>query len=245
MRLQTFLARSGIASRRRCATLVKAGHAAVNGITTLEPGLTVDPVTDRVTFDGSPVSLPTTSTTIALNKPRGFVCSHRGQSSPTVFDLLGKQAHRLVCAGRLDKDSEGLVILSSDGDLVQQLTHPRYGHAKHYRVTVEGRIGEAALHVLRSPLVLDGYPLRPVEVAVQHRDQGSSTLDFLLMEGRNQQIRRMCRQAGLGVTRLVRVSVGPITIASLPQGQSRQLSAEECRNLREPPRPEQASSSRA
>jgi 23S rRNA pseudouridine2605 synthase len=218
VRLQKHLAERGIAARRAAAEWVRAGRVTVNGETVREPGLRIDPEADCVAVDGRIVPAQRTAPrTVLLHKPRGYVCSTRGQGARTVYALLDGVTERLVPAGRLDKDSEGLVVLTNDGDLVQRLTHPRHGHVKTYRVTVSGAVDAAVLRTLRAPLEIDGYTTRPAEVRVIP-GTGRMTLEFTLREGRNQQVRRLCARAGLRVHRLVRTAFGPWTLKGLKPG---------------------------
>ncbi|MBN1557777.1 MAG: rRNA pseudouridine synthase [Lentisphaerae bacterium] len=224
--LTRFLAARGLASRRRAADLVRAGRVRVGGAVVTEPGRRVAPEADDVQLDGRPLpARPPPPRTLALYKPRGYVCSTRGQSARTVYALLPEGDARLVPAGRLDKDSEGLLILSGDGELVNRLTHPRYGHAKTYRVTVSGAVDDRALAALRAPLTIDGYRTRPAEAVVRGAGDkpGRTVLEFVLREGRNQQVRRLCRRAGLTVHRLVRTAVGNYTLKGLKPGQWREV----------------------
>jgi pseudouridine synthase len=245
IRLQKYLAERGVASRRAAAEWIRAGRVSVNGAAAAEPGMRIDPVADRIAVDGA--ELPRERErrrTILLHKPRGYVCSARGQGARTVYDLLPAMTERLVPAGRLDKDSEGLLVLSNDGELINRLTHPRFGHTKTYRVTVSGEISDRVLAGLRAPLEIDGYTTRPAEVRVVDRSGDAappdtpapfggeasplwggrpSTLIFTLAEGRNQQIRRLCDRAGLRVHRLVRTAFGPWTVRGLKPGQWREV----------------------
>jgi 23S rRNA pseudouridine2605 synthase len=238
IRLQKFLAERGVASRRHAAAMIVDGHVSVNGALVREAGYRVVPGRDDIRVDGAvvpPVVEP--ARTIALHKPRGYVCSTvaRGTGTRTVYALLADVHERLVPAGRLDADSEGLLLLSNDGDLILRLTHPRYGHTKRYHVTVEGAVTDAVLARLRSRLDIDGYRIQPVDIERLRRPaapDGSTTLCFALREGRNRQIRRMCAQVGLRVRRLVRIAVGNVELGNLPPGAWRELTAEELRALR-------------
>ena len=226
IRLQKFLSERGVASRRHAAKLIEQGFVTVNGDRVTEPGRRVDPTRDTVLFRGRALPQSKEATrTILLYKPRGYVCSTRGQKSPTVYDLIEDVPERLVPAGRLDKDSEGLLLMSNDGDLVNRLTHPRHGHAKTYHVTVAGTVDACALKKLRSRLVIDGYRIRPAKVRILKLSSGSgyALLEFVLKEGRNRQVRKMCSAAGLRVHRLLRVAIGSITAAGLRAGEWRDL----------------------
>lgn len=235
VRLQKFLAERGLASRRHAADLITRGLVTVNGTVVLEPGRRVNPLTDTVGFRGKVLAAERESPrTLLLYKPRGYVCSTKGQKSPTVYELLRGVAERLVPAGRLDKDSEGLLLMSNDGDLVSRLTHPRYEHTKTYELTVSGRVDAAALKKLRSRLVIDGYRIRPAKVRVLAHLPNTTTarLECILREGRNRQLRKMCALAGLRVHSLVRVAIGDLRLRGLATGEWRDLTDAEASRLR-------------
>ena len=237
-RLQNLLARSGVASRRKSAEIVAEGRVTVNGLVVREPGARFSPAAD-IRVDGRALALPRARhRTIVLYKPIGVLST---MSDPfggrTVADLV-KADERLVPVGRLDKDSEGLLLMSDDGALVNELTHPRFEHRKTYLVRVAGRWSDEKLRVLRSPLRLDdGYVIRPVPVEIEreHPD-GTRTLRFVLGEGRKRQIRKMCSAAHLVVLSLKRVAVGAFRLPdSLRPGDWRDLTEAELallRNLR-------------
>jgi 23S rRNA pseudouridine2605 synthase len=231
IRLQKYLSERGVCSRRHAAEFVHSGRVAVDGETILEPGFRVTPGRQRVAVDGRPVEAGRAAPqTIMLHKPRGVICSRSDAQGETVYDLDPPIPQALVPVGRLDKDSEGLLVMSSDGDLVQRLTHPRHGQRKTYRVTVLGTVTEDHLSVLRSQLVIDEYRIRPAEVTVADaRRPGYTLLEIVLHEGRKRQIREMCRAARLHVVRLVRVSVGPLTLGRLRPGEWRELTGAELR----------------
>ncbi|MFO7936751.1 MAG: pseudouridine synthase [Kiritimatiellia bacterium] len=226
-RLQNVLAKRGIASRRGAADIIKSGQVSVNGNVVLEPGLRVDPLTDEISLNGK--ILPENSEekrTILLYKPRGLICSADNAQGETVCDLLQQQIpERLVPVGRLDKDSEGLLIMSNDGSLINVLTHPRYGHKKTYHVRVTGMIDDDKLRTLRSRMDIDGYFIKPVEVKVLKSTPKTNTykLSFTLSEGRNRQIRKMCDQTGLKILTLKRVKIGPLSIGAMQPGDWREL----------------------
>jgi len=224
-RLQSFLSRHGHASRRAAAELILEGRVTVNSETIREPGHRVNPATDAITLNGIPVAgAPPCHATVMLNKPAGYVCSADRTQGRSVCDLVAGAGTRLVPVGRLDKDSDGLLLLSNDGDLILKLTHPRYGHTKTYRVTVDGAINAAVLKSLRSPITIDAKPTRPAHV--EHT--APNELLFTLGEGRNHQIRRLCERANLRVERLTRVSINTLRLPEeLPVGHWRKLTDEE------------------
>lgn len=240
IRLQKYLAERGVASRRTAAEMIRAGRVTVNDMIVVEPGHRVTPGQDRIHVDGDLLpDAPEPPRTILMYKPRGYICSRSNKQGKTVFDLLGDIPERLVPVGRLDKDSEGLLLLSNDGDLINRLTHPRFGHTKTYHVTVSGDTGPATIKRLGEPFELDGYRTRPARVRVLKKpspttaerpeDTGPAirtnrtVLEIILTEGRNRQIREMCRQCNLRVHRLVRVTIGHLTADDLKPGEFREV----------------------
>lgn len=225
-RLQNILAHAGVASRRKSAEIVAGGRVTVDGVVVKEPGAKYDPAAVEIKVDGVKISLRSKTRTIVLYKPAGVLST---MSDPfggkTVADLVDVP-ERLVPVGRLDKESEGLLLMSDDGDLVNRLTHPRYEHRKTYLVDVAGRWSEEKLALLRSPITLDdGYTIRPVPVrVVRERENNTRLLEFTLGEGRKRQIRRMCSAAHLVVLSLKRVAVGAFSLPrDLEPGQWRDL----------------------
>jgi pseudouridine synthase len=231
VRLQKYLADRGIASRRECERLIAEGRVRVNGALTSRMGVTVDPAADTVVLDGVAVSRDLERRrTLLLNKPPGYVCSASARQGRSVCELLGAVRERLVPVGRLDKDSEGLLLMSNDGQLALTLTHPRFEHEKAYAVTVAGAVSAEVLSRLRAPFTLDGSRTRPARVSVTAAGRGTATaLEFILREGRNRQIRRMCEEVGLRVLRIVRTRVGTLTLGRLRPGEWRELSESELR----------------
>ena len=226
-RLHRFLARAGVASRRKCEQLIAAGRVRVNGLTVTVPGSRVDPEHDRIEVDGKPIVLPCKYTYLLLNKPVGYVSTVRDpQGRPTVMDLVSAQ-ERLYPVGRLDVDSEGLLLLTNDGDLMQRLTHPSYEHEKEYHVCVEGQPTPHTMQRLREGIELEDGFTWPAEVTVLRQDSGSTWLRFVIHEGRKRQLRRMCKAVGHPVQRLIRVRIGPLTLGDLMPGQYRSLTNEE------------------
>ena len=226
------LAQAGIASRRRAAEMIRAGRVRVNAKVIREPGHHVVPGTDQIQFDNQPLPGPGRRRTIMMNKPVGLLCSADGTQGRTVCDLIADVPGRLVPAGRLDRDSGGLLLLSNDGALIAHLTHPRYGHRKIYRVEVAGPCNAATLARLRAPMEIDGYTLRPVQVTLLRKQGGHTWLRFVLHEGRNRQIRKMCAQVGLNIISLVRIAIDNLQLPEdMEPGQWRDLSTQEIRAL--------------
>jgi len=233
-RLQNILAHAGVASRRAAAALIESGVVTVDGIVVREPGARFE-TTAEIKVNGRPLAAAEKHRTVVLYKPVGVLSTMADPfGGRTVADLV-KTPERLVPIGRLDKDSEGLLLMSNDGTLVNELTHPRYNHTKTYLVKVAGRWSAEKLATLRSPLTLDdGYTIRPVPVE-EVEDLGSNVriLKFVLSEGRKRQIRKMCSAAHLVVLTLTRVKVGAFELPrDLLPGQWRDLTADELELLR-------------
>ena len=229
-RLQNILAHAGVASRRKSAEIIAEGRVTVDGVVVKEPGLKVDPAAVAVKMDGKPVAVAEKRRTVVLYKPVGVLSSMSDPFGGRTVAELVKVPERLVPVGRLDKDSEGLLLMSNDGELVNRLTHPRYEHRKTYLVKVAGRWSADKLEILRSPLTLDdGYTIRPVPVeVVREWENNTRLLKFTLGEGRKRQIRKMCSAAHLVVLSLKRVAVGGFELPKeLAPGEWRDLTAAE------------------
>jgi 23S rRNA pseudouridine2605 synthase len=225
-RLQKVLAQLGVGSRRACEELIAAGRVAVNGeIAVL--GRRVDPDTDRVAIDGVPVGIRPGLVYYALNKPAGVISTVSDpQRRPAVTELVPPEP-RVHPVGRLDADSEGLLLLTNDGDLTFRLTHPRFGVEKEYLVMVKGTPARGALRRLREGVVLEDGPTAPARVA----PVGAHGLRITIHEGRNRQVRRMCDAVGHPVQRLVRTRIGPVRMGKLAPGEWRALTSGEVRAL--------------
>ena len=228
IRLQKFMADAGLMSRRAAEEEIARGRVSVNGHVA-EIGTQIDPVEDLVTYRGKKVLFEKKEHIyIMMNKPRGYLCStedDRGRKCVT--DLLDGVKARIYPVGRLDLISEGLLLLTDDGELKNRLTHPSYSLPKIYRVKVSGEVSEAQYLTLTSPMEIDGYKIRPVEVSIGESDESGTVLKFTLKEGRNRQIRKMCEQAGLTVKRLSRISIGNLKLDGLPVGKWRYLDQKE------------------
>lgn len=232
-RLQKILAHAGVASRRKCEQMIAAGRVQVNGETITEMGSKVDPERDRIHVDGKPITVGQQHTYLLLNKPVGCLSTVRDpKGRPTVMDLVHTE-ERLYPVGRLDMLSEGLLLLTDDGPLTQRLTHPSYEHEKEYRVWVDGTPTERALQRLREGIELEDGFTRPAKVRLMRRESGGSWLRFVIHEGRNRQLRRMCRAVGHPVRKVIRVRVGPLTLGDLQPGKYRRLTRKEKSLLRE------------
>lgn len=228
IRLQKYIADCGICSRRAAEAAISAGRVAVDGLPATI-GQKIDPGRQTVTFDGVPVRRCDGERHYLLfNKPRGVVTTlsdEKGRRS--VYDLVRDLPYRVYPVGRLDMYSDGLLLLTDDGDAAAFLTHPRHEMDKRYRLTVRGAVGEKTLARLRQPFLLDGYTTRPAAVTVEETNDEETVLCVVIHEGRNRQIRRMCRAVGLTVLRLTRTSLGDLTLGDLPVGRYRPLTAEE------------------
>ena len=227
-RLQNVLAHAGVASRRGAAALIEAGRVTVDGVVTREPGLRVDREVVSIAVDGRLVGAPERSRTVIMYKPVGVLSTMADPfGGKTVADILrGKVKERLVPVGRLDRDSEGLLLMTNDGDLALKLTHPRYEHEKTYVVRAAGRWSDDKLRILRGPVAMpDGYMTRPVPVELVSTGRDNvHELIFRLKEGRKRQIRYMCSAARLVVLSLKRVAIGSLRLPdNLKPGEWRDL----------------------
>ena len=224
IRLQKYMADAGIMSRRAAEEEIKMGNVSVNGhVANL--GMKIDPKNDHITYRGQKIKYQKKEYTyIMMNKPRGYLCSttdDRGRKCVT--DLLYGVSARVYPVGRLDLISEGILLLTDDGELKNRLTHPKHTIGKLYRVKVAGKVSDEQLEILSSPLVIDDYRIQPVEVSVAGEDESGTVLKMTLFEGRNRQIRKMCEIAGLTVKRLSRISIGNLKLDGLPVGKWRYL----------------------
>jgi 23S rRNA pseudouridine2605 synthase len=225
-RLQKALAAAGVASRRVCEDMIEDGRITINGVVATL-GDKVDAAVDELRVDGAIVSVDTTRRTVLLNKPVGVISTADDtHGRPTVVELVGAE-ERLFPVGRLDADSEGLLLLTNDGGLTQRLTHPSYGVDKEYLVSVEGSPSRGALRFLREGVDLDDGVTAPAKVS----ELSPGLLRIVLHEGRNRQIRRMCDAIGHPVTRLVRTRIGPLSDSTLAPGEWREVEVAEVRRI--------------
>ena len=235
-RLQKILASTGIASRRAAEELIAQGRVAVNGITVTTPGTKADPAADEIRVDGRRIKVAQTLRYLLVYKPRGFVTTRSDpQKRRTVMELLGGIREYVYPVGRLDYDSEGLLLLTNDGDLAAALTHPRHEVEREYRVVVAGVPDQRALGRLARGVVLDGRRTAPATVRLMppaRRDATeSASLLMTIREGRNRQVRRMCEAVGHPVQKLARIRIGPIRDDRLRPGAGRELTPQEVRAL--------------
>jgi len=230
-RLQKILAQAGFGSRRACEELIRQGRVAVNGLVA-QIGQKADPDRDRITVDGNAIQVQRRHVYVALHKPRGVLSDEGDEAGrfSTVRDLVPLPG-RLFAVGRLDLQSEGLLLLTDDGDLANRLTHPRYEHTKEYHVDVEGQPDDGTLERWRRGVFLDGRRTVPAEVSVLHSERDHTWLRVVLREGRKRQVRRVAAMLGHPVRRLVRVRIGPLDLGDLQPGQWRKLTDAEVKAL--------------
>jgi pseudouridine synthase len=231
VRLQKFLAEAGVASRRAAEKLIAGGHVSVNGSVIDTLGAKIDPASVEVAVDGQIVRARR-KIYIALNKPRGVLCTKSDpESRETVLDLLPREWNNLFPVGRLDRDSEGLLFLTNDGDFSLRLTHPRYGIRKRYVAIVEGRIEEAQLRRFTEGIEDEGEVLKAERARIISANNSHSTVELELGQGRNREVRRLFAALGYEVVELRRTQIGPIRLAELPLGKWRTLSPTEIKSL--------------
>lgn len=233
-RLQKILAASGVASRRRAEEMIAAGRVTCNGVVCCL-GNSADPMTDVILLDGEPLPSKEENVYIMLNKPRGYVTTLSDEKGrKNVAQLVAECGKRVYPVGRLDMDSEGLLLLTNDGEFANLLMHPKHEIDKTYRVIVKG-FTEKGLKQLEKPITLDGYKIYPPKIQVVRADNqvdGQFELLITIHEGRNRQVRRMCAAAGMRVLRLVRISEGELQLGDLPVGAWRYLTETEIMALK-------------
>lgn len=233
-RLQKILAQAGYGSRRACEDFISAGRVRVNG-KIAELGQKADLTTDSITVDGKPMAKAEALVYIALHKPRNVLSTveaEAGDGRRTVRDLVDVPGS-LHPVGRLDYESEGLVLMTNDGDLTNRLTHPRYGHSKEYRVLLAKRPDQEQLEAWRRGVVLeDGYKTAPVDVRFEEAQGKGAWVRVVMQEGRKRQIRETCKQLGLPIVRILRVRIGTLRLGSLKPRQWRYLTMDEVGELK-------------
>lgn len=231
VRLQKFMADCGIASRRKSEEIIESGKVKVNGHVA-HIGDKVNPKKDLVTVRGKRINKVNEMHYIMLHKPRGYVTTVSDElGRKTVMDLVRDVNARIYPVGRLDKDSEGLLLLTNDGAFANAMTHPSRNFSKVYRVTVRPGVDDEILAKLRDGVEIDGRMTAPCEVSVITEEEGRAVLEFILHEGRNRQIRKMCEAVGIEVARLKRIAEGSLKLGMLPQGKWRELNDNEVRKL--------------
>ena len=228
IRLQKFFTDQKIMSRRSAEKVIEAGNVKING-KTAKLGDKVDPQNDTVEFNGKIIENNTLSKKyIMLNKPIGYVSTVSDEKGrKCVLDLVRDVGERVYPVGRLDMFSDGLLIMTNDGELANRLTHPKNGITKKYSVLIKGEISPEALRTLTSPMDIDGYKIRTVGVHIVSVKNGNTNAIFTLHEGRNRQIRKMCEKCSLTVMRLTRIAIGSLKLGSLEKGKWRELTSAE------------------
>lgn len=233
MRLQKYLAQCGVASRRGAEKIIEEGRVSVNGSVITQMGVQIDEDADEVCVDGVKVRTESKKYYIMLNKPVGFVTTvSDDKGRPTVLDLVSDISARLYPVGRLDYDTEGLLLLTNDGDLTYQLTHPKHEIAKTYVAEVTGNISMDTLTALRKGVVLDGVKTAPAEVEVIGATQYGTKLEITIHEGRNRQVRRMFEELGCIVKKLRRTKEAGLNLGHVPLGKWRKLTESEINMLK-------------
>lgn len=226
-RLQKIISAAGIASRRASETMIAEGRVTVNGkVATV--GMSADPDVDTILVDGEPISVSARRRYIILNKPRGYVTTLKDEfDRPTVAELVADAGGRLYPVGRLDMDSEGLLIMTDDGELANALMHPSHEVNKLYTVFVQGQDIKASVKALQAMDNLEGEPISKPQVMLIELKGTGAELQITIHEGKNRQIRRMCKACGLGVSRLVRIAEGQVILGDLPLGKWRYMTRDE------------------
>ena len=232
-RLQKIIAAAGLTSRRAAEELIAAGKVRVNGAVA-SLGDKADAARDRITVDGKSLAPPEEKVYIMLNKPRGYVTTLKDEKGRrTVAELVSGPGVRLYPVGRLDMNSEGLLIMTNDGELAERMMHPRGGVEKCYRTTVTGEDVPAAAEKMKESMLIDGYRTRGARVEIERLTDKGGVLLVTIGEGRNRQVRKMCEQVGLRVTRLCRISEGGLKLGNLRSGEWRELTRAEIARLKQ------------
>lgn len=227
MRLNKFLAGAGVASRRKCDELIKDGKIVVNGKVVTELGVVINEKKDKVVYEGKAICLPSSFVYIKFNKPKGYTCTANDEKGrKTIYDLIDAD-ERIFSIGRLDYDTEGLLLLTNDGDFANRVAHPRNGIEKEYRVNIEGEVKESELAVLRKGVVKDGERMPSAKVKWLSFENGVTKLSVVIDEGQNRQVRRMFEGIGREIKLLRRVRIGSVKLGGLKRGEYRDLTEDE------------------
>ena len=232
MRLNKFLATAGIASRRKCEELIKNGEIKVNGQAVLNLATTIDEKKDKVEYKGGVLSLPSTFIYLKMNKPKGYASTSSDEKGrKTIFDLVEDKSVRLFNVGRLDYDTEGLILLTNDGDFANRVIHPSFEIEKEYMVTVEGKMQESEFAVLRKGAVVNGERMPEAKVKPISFDGKFTKLSVVITEGQNHQVRRMFEAIGRSIRLLKRVRIGQVRLGNLYRGKTKPLTEEEIKSF--------------
>ncbi|MBR4015691.1 MAG: rRNA pseudouridine synthase [Anaerotignum sp.] len=233
-RLQKFLAEAGVASRRKAEELIVAGKIKVNGKTVTELGTKIDPRKDEITYLGKKISTKETKHIyIMLHKPEGYVTTAKEQfGRPAVLDLIKGVEERIFPVGRLDYDTSGLLLLTNDGDLTYKLTHPKHDVDKTYIARIYGTPTEMDLQKFRRGVFVDGKRTKPAKIQILEKGERICTVEIIIHEGRNRQVRKMCEAIKHPVAQLKRVATGDLKLGDLPKGKFRHLTEKEVKYLK-------------
>ncbi len=233
MRLQKYIALSGVASRRKAEEMIQQGRVKLNGAIVQDMGIIVNPMEDQVTIDNQAIKPEEQKVYILLHKPEGYVTTLSDEfNRPTVVDLLNDVAERVFPVGRLDYDTSGLLIMTNDGDLTYHLTHPKHEVKKTYIAKVKGTPEEKSLGLLKKGVDIGGYITAPAQVEKLKNDKDTSSIKIIIHEGKNRQIRKMFDAVDYPVLHLKRIAMGRIELGDLKKGQWRHLTAQEIRYLK-------------
>ena len=230
VRLQKFLAQAGIASRRASEAVIREGRVEVNGQTVTRQGIQIDPVADVVSVDGQMIQ-PLRHRYVAVHKPRGVLCTRKDEKQRTILGDLLPSDWDLKPVGRLDRDSEGLIFATNDGDFALRITHPRYEVTKVYQVEAEGRVPHRTLRLLTQGVKHGGQMLRAQKAALLEANRSRSVVELVLTEGKNREIRRMFATQEIKIIRLIRMQIGSVKLGELPTGKWRTLTKTEIETL--------------
>lgn len=232
MRLNKFLATAGIASRRKCEELIKNGEIKVNGQVVLNLATTIDEKKDKVEYKGGVLSLPSSFIYLKMNKPKGYASTSSDEKGrKTIFDLVEDKSVRLFNVGRLDYDTEGLILITNDGDFANRVIHPSFEIEKEYMVTVEGKMQESEFAVLRKGAVVNGERMPEAKVKPISFDGKFTKLSVVITEGQNHQVRRMFEAIGRNIRLLKRVRIGQVRLGNLYRGKTKPLTEEEIKSF--------------
>jgi len=230
VRLQKFLAQAGIASRRASEAVIREGRVEVNGQTVTRQGIQIDPVADVVSVDGQMIQ-PLRHRYVAVHKPRGVLCTRKDEKQRTILGDLLPSDWDLKPVGRLDRDSEGLIFATNDGDFALRITHPRYEVTKVYQVEAEGRVPHRTLRLLTQGVKHGGQMLRAQKATLLDANRSRSVVELVLTEGKNREIRRMFATQEIKIIRLIRMQIGSVKLGELPTGKWRTLTKTEIETL--------------